>query len=595
MTDIQNQIINASIEGITLINGYAGVGKSTVLLKRFEQLVNRYSIEEQEIIIVVKDSLKKAVLEKCAEDLSLECNVNISTIYEVISAYLHFIDLDLFNNTIDEEQKDVLISTIYKESNSDFKTSISVDFVVNEINYIQQTILEESKDTLQNLLKKEFQRYALTSRKSSSKNVLTYKEKSFIWGIYEKFLNIVLDDNLFDEHTFFQSFLRLMSLQKNDEHLLSFRHFLIDDIQDFTPVQLSIIYKFLNQDEHSHHLMMTYDPLKSPYKIRKIDNKLIKYISNEVILSDNFRSNTAIFNLLKSSIERNPLYPDQLNYNTSSNERLNYPVVSFFHKEDVEKGSKQFDVVLERLDLFIKTFNYRLNDILLVLCDPNKMEFYKSEFLSRKINVISIDERIINSDLEGITLASKDSLRCVEFPIVFIMDMNDQLLCQSPVNRVTNISKNTADSRLFYKMISIAKDHLILNSCKSNPSYLLLPGSIDYNHLRFEVGSDFKLNTNYNIYRKSEIKTWIKEQLINNYNYKQDSFKSSDIHDLILTSDDDKKIGITLLDDKTNLEVKETFKANNFDYLMYIDEFHYMVYKFENSKLSRIKDIPVNP
>jgi len=62
LSNKQTELINSSTNTNTLIEGYSGVGKSTVLLKRYEKLCNDFKVSPKDIVYIVNSSMKKQII-----------------------------------------------------------------------------------------------------------------------------------------------------------------------------------------------------------------------------------------------------------------------------------------------------------------------------------------------------------------------------------------------------------------------------------------------------------------------------------------------------------------------------------------------------
>ncbi len=589
----QMQVLLEPLGIDTIIEGYSGVGKTTVLLKKYEQIFTNNSISKNDAVFIVSNHLKKQIVLQQYFLLSSKYNtLNVYTINELIDKYLRKINLPLFQNTIDENQKKSLISDIMESYYR--KSSFTVDFILEEINYIQSNICLKDDDVVEVTLTKELKTYLLIPRKSISKGLLSFREKQVIWSIYTDYLNNVLNRDIFDEQTFYQSFLRLIYHHfETHELAFNFSIIFIDDVQEFTRVQLDILYYLYNKNNRFHASFITVDELKSMDRYKNFNNSyFIKRSHHKIILDTNFRNSNNVFNIIKSNLIKNELLNPTLNYKSKSNRNSNKSVLTYFYNRSL--GEKK-EVFFDRIDLLIGYMGYRFKDILVVFNDVFNLNEMKEECQLVNIKIFDINSHVENKETDALTFAYKKDLINCEFKVVMIYDADNNKLCTGPINKIININRNFEDSIYFYTAISTATDFLIINSSISEPSHLLLPSHINYDDFVFEVGSKFEIKSTLNIYRISDFIGYIKENLIKYYNLEEDNLKNHPIFDIFIEVDT-KTVGVKILDNNIDNDVIENIlrNGNNYSYIIIFDSHHYVTFKNIDNDYIRVIDIPNN-
>ena len=163
------------------------------------------------------------------------------------------------------------------------------------------------------ILQREFIHYYQYSRKYSVKGLLNQPQKMFIWDIYCLYMKHSLEYDVFDERLLYQSVLRLLYKQQTmgDIPYLC-RYLLIDDIQDFSVVELDIVDKLFERN-NNYYLMMTHDPLQSFDRYHFYENaSLIKNARNRYVLTKNFKNSPNIHRIIHSNLKNNELFDMKL-------------------------------------------------------------------------------------------------------------------------------------------------------------------------------------------------------------------------------------------------------------------------------------------
>ncbi len=593
LTDNQNQIIESDLGQIYLIEGYTGVGKTTVLLKKYEQLFKKHKISNNDVIFIVSDELKKYIISQKYLLLSSKSNVlYIYTINELIYKYLSKIELPLFQNTIDKNEKKKILEDIilYNDDIKDYD-DLNIDFIMDEINFIQANICLKDEAEINITLNKELKQYLITPRRSPHKGLLSFKEKEAIWSVYQEFINKVLHKDIFDEETFYQSFLRLLFHQSESNELgIQFGHIFIDDIQDFSKVQLDVLYCLLKKDNPLHSCYLTHDEIKSKDRYKNYKNSLLfQSVNQTIVLDTNFRNSKNVFNIIKANLTKNELIDPYLPYTCIKDEVYKSTLTFYYNKRSDEKS----DVFFDRLDILVKNMNYTYKDILVMFNDMDNLTEIKEQCQFNNIKVCDIFDHHEKKDVNALTFVHKTQITSCEFKVVIIYDAENKKLCNGPINKIININNNFLDSIYFYTALGNATDFLIINSSFSEPSHLLLPSSISYQDFVFEVGSKFEIKSTLNVYRISDFMNFIKDNLVKYYGYSTEDFKSHPTFDLLIDTNEI-NIGIKILDNNINSEVIQSVLnyGNDLTYIVIFDVHHYLTFKKENQEFVRVVDIP---
>lgn len=590
LSENQKNILDKPLGLNLLIEGYTGVGKTTILLKKYEQIIKNHMISRNKIIFVVSDEIKKQINLNRYFLLSANYNLlNIYTINELIHRYLAMMDLPLFNNTISKDDKRAILDGLIHD-NPEIK--YTVDFLNEEINFIQTFICIKDDNELEETLKKELKKYLMIPRKSTNKGLLSFKEKQNIWSLYHQYLKKVLSEDIFDEETFYQSFLRLIYHQFDENELaMNFTHIFIDDVQDFTKVQLDIIYYLFDRDEQNASYYLALDDLKAKDRYRNYKYAdVFQHLDHTVTLDVNYRNSHNVFNLISSYLNNNELISQELPYTSQKEPCLCKSVLTYYYNKKVNEKQEVF---FDRINFLVTNLDYTYKDILVVFACQDNMEEITQQCEIQNIPVGDIYQHLESIEINALTFIHKSELISVEFKVVILYDADDKKLCTGPINKIINIQNNYIDSLSFYLALGNATDFLIINSSVSEPSHLLLPSKIDYRQFVFDTCSKFEIKSTLNVYRISEFIAYIKHNLCTYYGYSLTDLQTHKIFDICIKLDEN-SIGIKILDNNIDDDTINYILNNSedFKYIVIFDSHHYLTFQKTNKEFERIIDIP---
>jgi hypothetical protein len=586
----QLDIIQTNMNTVQLVEGYSGVGKSTVLLHKFFDVLNHNEIYKDELLIVVKDDVKKIRLINDAKKVFGRNLSNfIMTLEELVNLYIDQLNIPLFKNRITDDRKLKLIDDLIYD---DMKTNRLVDFEVLllEIDYIQKNICIDEKLPIHKLLEKELQAYLLVPRKNSVRGLLTFNEKQEIWSIYQKFTMKALQMDFFDDLTLYQSFLRLVYHHAEASELMyQFKYLFVDDLQDFSKVECDILYHLLNL-QSEYYGLFTLDPLKSLDRYHFFRNsRLYQLIDQSHTLKTDFLHGHHVFNILDSTIKSNNLFKYNLPYQTKYGPQLKSTLTFYYNKLKDEK----LEVFFDRIDLLTNNLDFNLEDILIIFFDEFSYQELYEQCQDAGLPVMSIKERLYTQNT-GLVFMRKEEIISVPFKVVLLYDADNKKIGNGAISPVININQNYRDSILFYTALSNAEELLLIQSSVSEPSTFLLPSQIDYKQFVFEIGSRFQIKSSLNVYRITDFIHWIREQMMKYYQYQIEDFMTHPIYDMIVQRGHE-RIAIKILDHNIdNQDISKIIHMGlKYDYIVIFDSHHYLVFRNHHKNFIRILDIPM--
>lgn len=581
LTPEQLSLIEAKLNEVHLLTGYSGVGKSVTLLEKCASIS-----QDVAKAIVVKSEYDKLILNHIAQNLELNIAANIYTFDELIHQYVDAMGYQLFQNRMDQARKHRIIDDIVFEDSQ--KSDLDLEIIIAEVDFIQSNICLNVLSNLDEVLDKELQVYLTLPRKYNGE-LLDIAQKQYIWQIYEKFYYKILHLDLFDSISIDQALLRLLYGQiAHREVPLKITHLFIDNLEQFSRVQLDFLYLLVNK-ETDYYILTTTDPLKSPDRYHTYqESELYQAVQKVFHLTTNLRSHDGIQAIINSSITLNPLFDAKLPYN--GNGRVGEKsVLTFFHSKSEDE---RLNVFFDRLDLLTTNMGYQYEDIAIVFFDDKSYDRFNEICLEEDIKVCTPEERLQNG-ASGLVVMTKASIKPLESKVVMIFNAENKKLGLGAFTKNQNVKQNYEASVLFYTAISNAQELTIIHSSVTEPSTLVLPLSLNQDLFSFELGSSFPVNYTLNIYRIKDYIQWIREQLINEYHYNEEDVRDHHLFDLTIHHNQ-YQIGIKILDHTIDEQgvgmiVRQGLK---YDYIAIFDKHHYIVLQNVAKRFTRVIDFP---
>lgn len=397
-----------------LVKGISGSGKSTYLIKRINEYINKYSVEDGDSILVLfKNKLSKAIGLKLFEEQEreetlfsfLDIKVDFYTYDELINNFLARKNIKLCNN---DKKRELLLKSINEikkdKKNSKIFRSSNMDNIEKEICEIIST----------NISKEQYvegrRRVSYVKAKKGSYN------RELLYNISQIFRNLVIENNLYIEGVIDVEVIERF-LDSND----IYTHIAIDDGEFFTEKQRKFIYA-LRKNKNISTITIT-------------SKRNIKDISFEktYTLRNNIRSSEEINNLIKGI---------KGNKNTSE-KGINKP--HHFLYEDIGKSFLAIRDLIKN-DISLK---YKYEDIIVLFKSEEELKKGKLYFVNSKIPC-----RRIKNSLE----TTGDKVR--------LAVGNDVLGISSKVVIVTNFNnesyKTIKEKKILIDEISMAENELYL-------------------------------------------------------------------------------------------------------------------------------------
>ena len=461
--DEQKKAIICKKDNILCIAG-AGSGKTTVLTKRIEFLINYKSVDPKKILAITFTRKAKQEMESRLEQLY---GVSIETFNSFCEKIL------MRHNDMIYDRPVSMINyrdKIQITRNALLKLGINMNSAINQYFSMAQR-RSKTPEQLSNIFMNDcfFVRDYLKSKGKTSNDFDTSdKAAQLVFGVgnyidsyMRKHGKRDFADQLIDAIKLFE---------ENNELIPKYDYILIDEYQDINFSQIKLI-ELLNPKS----VFCVGDPRQSIFGWRGSNiNHILdfeeKYKDSEVItLTKNYRSNNHIVDLINKSI----LDMGLLDLETTFEAEKNINLVSFNSElnEFVFVIQEIFSSKLPREEIFVLA---RTNRQLIEFSNQLKIKLIPYVIKSDEIN------RGTSIKKGSITLATIHAIKGLEAEMVFVLGCTTlNFPCRGSEHPVIDMikmeeyDKEEEEKRLFYVAMSRAKNHLYLTYSGKKHTYFI--------------------------------------------------------------------------------------------------------------------------
>lgn len=284
------------VTGPCMVLAGPGTGKTTIIVHRLAQLVQSAVVRPENLLVVTfsKDAAAemKGRFVKFAEDHKVASSrqvgeITFGTFHSVFFKILRQYDNYKLENLLDEGEKFMTIKNIARKMQLDFSEDDDrIGDVINEIGYLMNTMADTVNYKPESCTIDEFR------------------------AIFENFYTIKQKQNKFDYDDMLTDCYYLLKNNKRvlEEVRAKFKHILIDEFQDISPVQFETI-KLIAQP--LNNIFVVGDDDQSIYGFRGAAPGILMEFEElypkciKVILKQNYRSTKNILNCALALIDNN--------------------------------------------------------------------------------------------------------------------------------------------------------------------------------------------------------------------------------------------------------------------------------------------------
>ncbi|MFV0174512.1 AAA family ATPase [Empedobacter falsenii] len=389
-----------------MTSGAAGTGKTIAALHRLKFLVNLNTIDKPILFTTftkeLSENLKNLASELIDKTNSYAINNIDSLAFELAKNYKLLSDTD----------------KIFGFGN--YKTPLEIwEAVLDDqlTSYDENFLCDEFENVILNQQISNKEEYLKASRVGRGKPV-SRKHRFEIWDLIEKFLERKSTYRLFYKEEVYN--LVSKYLLENEIHVFS--HVIVDELQDFSNVELKFIRSLVESKEND--LFLVGDPLQNIYNKKINFSKLGINIrgNRSKRLKINYRTTEEIkkfaFKVIKDEV-----YDD---FDNGEEEKSGY--LSLFHGIKPtyvtfnDKEEELFRVYNQIIDLLSEGFHY--NDIVVAARTKDGVNDFRNYF--HKMKLPYQDKHLLNNKLEGVRLSTFHGIKGLEFKHVFLVNVNDR-------------------------------------------------------------------------------------------------------------------------------------------------------------------------
>ncbi len=468
LDDQQKKALISTANHILCIAG-AGSGKTTVLTKRVEFLIDYRSVEPKDILAITFTRKARQEMMKRLPSLG----VHIETFNSFCEKILRKHNKKIYGKkmkVITFDQKIKLIRQALSHLNLNMKRAIDIYFDSNKGKTDEELALMFTNDCffVRDYLKakkRPFNDFSQEMDDNQKKAKLVYDIICYINEFMEKHGLRDFTDQVVDTIEFFEN---------NPEHIPQYKHILVDEYQDVNDRQVQLL-DLLDPE----NLFVVGDPRQSIFGWRGSDISYInnfgkKHESEKIHLVNNYRSVEPIVNLINHSIRHMGL-PD-LRANRKGKKKIH--LVSFSSEQS------EYDFVAKK----IRQSKIPRNQIFVLARTNRQLKELSRKFTNIK-HVVRSDElrRTVFAQQDEVTLSTIHSIKGMEAELVFVVGCNSaNFPCRATEHpvlefvKVDEYDKEEEERRLFYVALSRARTRLYLSYSGKAPTYFINSSMLKY-------------------------------------------------------------------------------------------------------------------
>lgn len=444
----QSAYVYGEFKGPIKLSGAAGTGKTIAALHRLKYLSDTKT-DDRPILFTTFTKELSQNLKALANDLGIQEDT-----YRIQN-----IDSLAFNLAKDFK--------LLKPTDKVFGLS-----AVKEPSDVWEKVQEEGLITFdEEFLRSEFEEVILAQNIQTQREYLrcsrigrgkaiAKRKRLEVWSLIESFIAKKKQNNLYYKEEIYN----LLSTYLNETKQTVFSHVVVDELQDFSNVELNFIRSLV--PESANDLFLVGDPLQNIYNKRIIFSRSGINIRGRRSrrLRINYRTTEEIKRLAVSVLD-DEAYDD---FDGGEEDKSGY--LSLFHGVNPEYHTyrtkdEELEVVVKDIEELIN-IGYHYNDIAIAARTNAAVRDFRNYLHKR--NIPYTTKQLLNSMVEGIRLTTFHGMKGLEFKQVFLVDVNDRTLPRQPhdFNNLTSEEKSQiikTEKALFYVASSRAIQRLMIS------------------------------------------------------------------------------------------------------------------------------------
>ena len=515
----QDKLVRLDPREHLLIRGVAGSGKTTIALYRAKYLSENYldMFTANKILVVTYNRTLVAFMSEQARELGLE-DVEISSFHQWARNYLsqRGISVSKVLRSGDEERTAIL-KKVCKEVSRRFPNRPILGrnpfFFGKEIQWMKGSRILDLETYL-------------SAERQGSGGRLNAEDRKIVFAVFEQYKHEMQWKGWSDYEDF--ALLALDSLE-DDDSFEPYTHIVVDETQDLSKAELTVITKLVNPQTNSINLLA--DAAQKIYDTSFTWKGVgINIQERSHTLNKNFRTTVEIAEAAYTLLEKDTDFvqnsedyvkPEQIN----KDQHGCYPIYRRFGS--LEEGT---DYVVEEIKRLKEQTTCELSEM--VILHPQQ-KFLR--VIQERLNVHQIPNYIVtpkgfNHEAEEVKLCTMHSIKGLEARVVFILGVDEGKL---PFVAPNDIAEKVTQRKLLYVGMTRAKEWLYLISDRNPSRYL---SEIDRRFLR--LSSSYRLRPFYAIPSEEylfqhlvgddspeeRVRQWLLRELIESYDFPKKLF-----------------------------------------------------------------------
>lgn len=437
----QSSFVNGNFKGPLKLSGGAGTGKTVAALHRLKYLATQSNAELPILFTTYTKELSENLV-SLANDLDIPHQQ-----YKILN--IDALAFQLAQEFGLRQPTDKVFGMNAVKSPEE----VWEEVVGENLATFDEVFLKDEFETVvlvQNI--QSVEEYLRASRIGRGK-AISRKQRLEIWKLIELFLEKKLERNLYYKEEIYN----MVSSYLKEKKKNVFSHIIVDELQDFSNVELSFIRSLCQEGEND--LFLVGDPLQNIYQrtinFSKADINIRGKRSKRLRI--NYRTTEEIKNLAISVIA------DEKYDNFDGEEESKAGYLSLFHGKRPEyhlylSKVQELEAVKNQIQSLLEA-GVHYNEIVIAARTRDSANDFRNYL--HQHNIPYVDKHLLTSKNEGIRIATFHGLKGLEFKHVFLVDINDRTLPKLPFdfNSLTDIEKSQiikTEKSLFYVAVSRA-------------------------------------------------------------------------------------------------------------------------------------------
>ncbi len=472
----QRKIVDSDVTGDMLIRGVAGSGKTTVAVHRIPILLDYHTKEDDQVLLITYNraliqyvNYLYSKMDRQTTLLNLSKSkdkLQIKTIDSVIKSLFSELKIEHKKNPVpsNEERYNTINYVIQKLKNKykdiPWFNEKNSRFLLNELDWIKacdydsvKAYQEADRSGRGIHIKDQKDKQGVQRIKKNS------RQREAIYECYQFYNNIMRKKGRYD----FNDMAKAVKENFERMNAKQYVHILVDEAQDMSKLQLDVIKLLYDEKPYSSATFIT-DTSQSIYEKSWLSYHPFTTIGFNMagrsrVLSKNYRTTKqvamAAYSLTENdlSITSNELYVKPLVVEREGS----FPVYQNFNNDEEE-----LKYIAEKIKK--QSLKYDLKDMVIIARNKKQLEVAEEYLVNH-----GIDSKIYNDkvtfDQEIIKLFTMHSIKGLEFKVIFIIGLNDEIIpYRSKCEADDDYSRESQDRKLLYVGMTRAEEKLYMTS-----------------------------------------------------------------------------------------------------------------------------------